>query len=64
MKFTLTVTHEQLLILDRALSELPYKTVAPLVAELKEQIKSQSTPQVVPEPNTPLPVPQTDAKAA
>ncbi len=62
MKFTLTITHEQLLILDRALAELPYKVAAPLVAELNEQIKSQQTPQVVHD-ITPAD-PQTEAKAA
>lgn len=65
MKFTLTISHEQLLILDRALSEMPYKTVAPLLEELNRQIKDQMTPQVVSDsPELPLPVPQTDAKAA
>lgn len=66
MKFTLTVSHEQLLILDRALSEMPYKAVAPLLEELNRQIKEQTTPQVVPndDPQLPLPVPQPEAKAA
>ena len=62
MKFTLTVSHEQLRIIEQALSDMPFKVVAPLVAELINQIKAQTTPQVVPE--TMPAVPQTEAKAA
>lgn len=61
MKFTLTISHEQMLILDRALRELPEVR---FVADLNEQIKSQMTPQVVPDAETTPAVPQTEAKAA
>ena len=62
MKFTLQLSQDQLLIINQALNELPYKAVAPLFDELNRQIKEQMTPQAVPD-ITPAD-PQTEAKAA
>lgn len=39
MTTTLTFTDEQLVTLDRAIAELPYKDAAPLVAAINQQIK-------------------------
>lgn len=37
---TLTFTDDQLVTLDRAIGDLPYKDAAPLVAAINQQIKA------------------------
>lgn len=38
---TLTFTNEQLAIIDRALGQMPYAQVAPLIADINRQIEEQ-----------------------
>ena len=42
---TLTLTHEQLVIIDKALSQMPYGMVAPLVAEINRQLAEAQKPE-------------------
>jgi len=39
MNYTLTFTEQQLLILNQALQELPFKLAAPLFESINKQIK-------------------------
>ena len=39
MNYTLTFTQEQLVVLNQALQELPFKIVAPLFDSINTQIK-------------------------
>jgi hypothetical protein len=41
MKFTLELTSEEIQILDKALSEMPFRIVAPLIALINQQIQMQ-----------------------
>jgi hypothetical protein len=41
MKITLSLSNEQLSIINLALIEAPYKTVAPLINEINIQIQTQ-----------------------
>lgn len=41
MEYTLTLTNQQLTIIDAALSEMPYKVAQPLFKILNEQIERQ-----------------------
>jgi hypothetical protein len=41
MKFNLELTIEEIHILDKALSELPFRIAAPLVALINQQIQMQ-----------------------
>lgn len=43
--YKLNLTKEQLVIIDRALTELPYRIVAPLFEEINKQIKEQEPKQ-------------------
>lgn len=37
---TLTLTNEQLAVIDKALAQMPYGMVAPLVAEINRQLQA------------------------
>jgi hypothetical protein len=39
--FSLTLSADQLLVLDRALQQLPYGQVAPLINEISRQLQAQ-----------------------
>lgn len=41
MNFTLTFTEQQMLILNQALQDLPFKLAAPLFETINKQIKEQ-----------------------
>jgi hypothetical protein len=41
MKFNLELTIEEIQVLDKALSELPFRIAAPLVALINQQIQMQ-----------------------
>lgn len=41
--FTLTFSKEEMEILDNALGQMPYKMVAPLIANINEQIRNNNT---------------------
>lgn len=43
---TLTFTNEQLAIIDRALGQMPYAQVAPLIADINRQITDAQAPTV------------------
>lgn len=45
--FTLTFSKEEMEILDNALGQMPYKMVAPLIANINEQIRNNNMPQGV-----------------
>ncbi len=45
--FTVQLTIEQWQIIGAALGDMPFKTAAPLVAELNKQIAEQRKPQAV-----------------
>lgn len=45
--FTLTFSKEEMEILDNALGQMPYKMVAPLIANINEQIRNNNTVQGV-----------------
>ncbi|UNY40278.1 hypothetical protein KLEP181_gp24 [Paracoccus phage vB_PmaP_KLEP18-1] len=42
---TLTLTDEQLAIIDRALAQMPYGMVAPLVNEINRQLSASAPPE-------------------
>ena len=42
---TITITEEQLAIIDRALAQMPYGVVAPLVAEINRQLAEVQKPE-------------------
>lgn len=42
---TITITEEQLAIIDRALAQMPYGMVAPLVAEINRQLAEAQKPE-------------------
>lgn len=46
MNMTLTFTNEQLAIIDRALGQMPYAQVAPLIADINRQITDAQAPTV------------------
>lgn len=43
--YTITLTPEQLQIIDRVLSEVPYRVAAPLIADINRQIREQERTQ-------------------
>lgn len=43
--YTLTLTVEQLAVLDKALQEMPLRLAYPVVAEINRQIEAQKKPQ-------------------
>ena len=45
MTYTLQVTEEQLVIIDRALQEMPFRVAAPVVHDLNRQIAEQQAKQ-------------------
>lgn len=49
MTYTLTLTAEQLTIIDRALQEMPLRLAYPVVAEINRQIAPQQQPEENPE---------------
>lgn len=42
MKYTLTFSEEELMILDKALQEVPFKYAAPIVRSINDQIIEQT----------------------
>lgn len=46
---TLTLTDAQLAIIDRALAQMPYGMVAPLVADINRQIDAQQPQAAAPD---------------
>jgi hypothetical protein len=48
MKFTIEIDENDIAVLSATLNEHPYKLVAPLIAKLDAQIKTQQKPRAVP----------------
>lgn len=47
MKFSLTLTMEQVQLIANALAEQPFKISAPLISQIQKQVSEQSRPQAV-----------------
>ena len=47
MNFTLTFTEQQLMVLNQALQDLPFKLAAPLFESINKQIKEQESKEAL-----------------